>query len=118
MNKTSTKYLLDLFPLASQKVGPQLRVHTRNAQVNNVQQLLFAEELLDGMDAGLVFKEGYAELYQKAEAYVLANPALLTTPWLRSAGAVHDIIEAIKQQRMSATSVGQVVTQGNNLTAH
>ena len=90
--------VLSLFPRAdttTQKVA----FYPENFDIGNVEQLLFAEEVLDAMDADLVDKVHYAALHVKAETFVKGNLELLTKPWLRTAGAVHDIIETLRQER-------------------
>lgn len=84
-----------LFPQASK--SSKVAFNAEKFVIGSSEQLLFAEEVLDAMDAELVDKTQYAQLHAKADAYVATHPELLHRPWLRTAGAVHDIIEAHRQ---------------------
>lgn len=97
-NRASNTFVLSLFPGARQD-GKLVNFHPENFHINSVEQLLFAEEVLDAMDAELVDKVHYATLHAKAQAYISKNLELLHKPWLRAAGAVHDIIESLRQQQ-------------------
>ena len=85
-----------LFPTANP--AKKVCFYPENFVIESVEQLLFAEEILDAMDADLVDKVHYAALHSKAENYVKAHAELLHTPWQRAAGAVHDILESHRQQ--------------------
>lgn len=87
--------------LFSKMLNPSLEDGSR---VTSLAQLLFAEEVLDEMVAqGQEGSLNYLYLKQRATEYVKANPALLSTPWLRVAGAVFDIIEAVRNEYLDNT---------------
>lgn len=90
-----------LFPSAGH--SKKVAFNPDNFVIESVEQLLFAEEVLDAMDADLVDKIHYAVLHTKAEQYVKTHLDLLTKPWLRNGGAVHDIIEALRQETGAST---------------
>lgn len=92
-----------LFPSADTTTQRQVQFYPENFQIESVEHLLFAEEILDSMDANLVDKVHYVALHTKAETYIKGRLELLTKPWLRAAGAVHDIIETLRQERGIAT---------------
>lgn len=95
---TDNAMVSSLFPRAGQ-TGKKVTFHPEHFHIGSIEQLLFAEELLDAMDADLVDKIHYGQLHKKAEQYVKEHPELLTKTWLRAGGAVHDIIETLRQQQ-------------------
>lgn len=73
------------------------------SRVNNLAQLLYAEEVLDDLaDKGKTGTVEYQYLRQCAASYVKANPELLAASWLRSGGAVFDIIEEQREAALVA----------------
>ena len=95
--KPQVEIIRQLFPRAS--ATNQIAFDVSAFSLDSIEQLLFAEEILDAMDADLVQKTQYAALYAKAESFVKAHPELLQKPWLRAAGAVYDLIEALRQEQ-------------------
>ncbi len=89
--------LRELFPKAS--AANKVAFNVEGFSITSTEQLLFAEEVLDAMDAELVQRTLYADLHAKADQYVREHLELLQKPWLRTAGAVHDILEALRQEK-------------------
>lgn len=58
-------------------------------------QLLAAEERLDELEAAEQTGPEYQALRQAVLAYVIENPELGQTPWLRCGGAVHDMLQRL-----------------------
>lgn len=88
-------------------VAPETKPYVRNmlrpsltgeTRISTLAQLIFAEEVLDDLDAQPDAEIAGAFLRARAEAYVRANPDLLSAPWLRNAGAVYDIIERVRNE--------------------
>ena len=58
-----------------------------------------AEEQLDNMEAEGQDGPEYLALRARVVEFVLAHPELREAPWLRCAGAVSDLLEALRVSR-------------------
>ena len=72
--------------------------------IDTLSKLIAAEEAMDAMAAdrnlGLFYQ--YLELH--SEKFLKANPLLLSEPWVRSGGAVHDMIQRLRKDVQEACS--------------
>jgi hypothetical protein len=75
--------------------------NANSTRVENLAQLLLAEEILDELDSQGKHTLQHHLLTCQAEAYILANPEILDKPWLRNGGAVHDMISRVKEQQLA-----------------
>lgn len=77
----------------------------------SIGHLLAAEEALDAMSANGVHDAEYLDIERRAKSFIRKHPELLTSPWIRPAGAVFDLIEgareaALQEQEESFTLEG------------
>lgn len=62
--------------------------------------LLAAEEVLDMLAANGIRDAEYLEIEGRARAYIASHPELLSAPWLRTGGAVYDLLSEAREARL------------------
>ena len=68
-------------------------------EVHSVPDLLVAEVILDDLDSRRLGGTGeYQQLMAQANAFLRANPSVYMEPWIRGGGAIHDLIEELRQE--------------------